>query len=398
MARRILLVAANSFVVAYALDAAISVLETVVRSGMGPTLLGPLRDFVAHVVVVASFAGLPLLALTPRLPLSVFLPLILSALWFLIGTPPVASHTTREAYGLVVCLIQLGITAAVLVRIRFLNGGNGWLFREPLFDGPLFSARYTLTYAVALLILAVPVTLLSLASAVTSAVESQTSGFVTFDSDGVLLDDRRYVHDEQEIRLIGMMHLGEPDTYRDIFTSFATGSTLVLAEGISDVQGVMNSTISYGGVARALGLEQQQYVTNYLSQNPEEEASDWPVVRRADLDASDFAPETIEGLERISRAWASESPLLALLTLIRRADEDPDIWTSLVEDILNRRNEHLVAEIDSSVGEYERIVIPWGALHMPTIEQAIQDRGFERVSSVRHRLISWATLLAVLAP
>jgi hypothetical protein len=193
------------------------------------------------------------------------------------------------------------------------------------------------------------------------------------------------------------MHLGEPDAYREIFAGFSSESTVVLAEGVTDEQGVMDGPISYEAVARTLGLEQQQYVTEYLSDDPDGAPPRWPEVRHADLDASDFAPETIEALERIGRVWAADSPFAAFVTLVRHADAEPEIWESLIEDLLHRRNEHLVATIDASLGEYERIVVPWGALHLPVIEYAVAERGFERISSDRHRLISWATLFAALA-
>jgi len=388
--------AANAFVIAYALDAALSSLEEAVRLATGSAHLGPLRNLVAEIVVVAAVLGLPLLALTPKLPPSVFLPLMLSTLWFLIGAPPVASLISGESYGLVFCSVQLGFAAAALMRIRSLNGGVGWLFREKLFDGPLFSPRYALVFATSLVVFSVPVGLLSLAYVATSEIETQTAGFVIFDADGVALSDRRYVLGKQEIRLVGMMHLGEPDAYRDIFTSFSSESTVLLAEGVSDVDGLMNDPLSYEGVARTLGLEQQQYVTEYLSGNPDETPPRWPEVRHADLDVSDFSPETVEALERIGRVWASDSPIPAFVKLILRAGEEPELWSSLAEDVLNLRNEHLVAAIDSSLGEYERIVVPWGALHLPAIEDAVRERGFEQISSEHHRLISWTTLAAAL--
>ena len=108
-------------------------------------------------------------------------------------------------------------------------------------------------------------------------------------------------------------------------------------------------------------------------------------------------PRVDEGLARIGRVWASETPTQEFLELVRHADEEPEIWNSLMEDILVRRNEHLIAAIDSNLAAYQRIVIPWGALHLPTIEAAIGERGFEQVSSAQHRLFSWATLFAALA-
>jgi hypothetical protein len=86
-----------------------------------------------------------------------------------------------------------------------------------------------------------------------------------------------------------------------------------------------------------------------------------------------------------------------LVTLVREAQDEPEMWQTLTEDILDRRNENLVAAIDSNLGEYALIVVPWGALHLPAIEDAIFARGFEPVSSVQHRLVTWVTLLAFLA-
>jgi hypothetical protein len=65
----------------------------------------------------------------------------------------------------------------------------------------------------------------------------------------------------------------------------------------------------------------------------------------------------------------------------------------LVErDILHLRNEHLLSEIEAALEEYERLVVPWGALHLPFIERAILERGFHPTASTRHRLISWGSV------
>jgi len=396
--RSALLTAGNAFVVAYAVDAAISILDTLLSLGAGITVLGPLRNVVAGAVVAAAFVGLVVLAITPRLPLSVFLPLVLSSLWFLIGAPPLALWIDAEVLFPLACAIQVAIAAGVLLRIRSLNGGRGWLLLPESIHGPAFSARHSISYAIGMLLVAVPAVVLSLLTSLTTQIEAHTSGFVVFDAQGVALEDRRYARGADEIRLVGMMHIGEPDAYRDIFESFVRESTVVLAEGISDDRGVMAKPLSYDGIARALGLEQQQYITSYLpSERGDHAAAQWPVVRNADLDASDFSPDTIAALERIRAVWASSTPLVAFAELVLDAEQEPELWASLVEDVLDRRNEHLVAQIDESLGEYERIVVPWGALHLPVIEAAVFDRGFEETSRVRHRLISWATLLAALA-
>jgi len=388
----------NAFVLAYAADAAISIADTLLSLGAGVTALGPLRNVVAMAVVLAALVGLVVLAATPRLPFSVFGPLVLSALWFLIGAPPLGLFLAADVLFPLACFLQGAIAAAAFLRIRALNGGRGWLLRPDALRGPGFSARHTLVFGGTLVLLAVPLVAFSLLSSVMAQIEAHTSGFVVFDADGVSLEDRRYVRGDDEIRLVGMMHIGEPEAYRGIFESFVRESTLVLAEGVSDDHGVMEQNLSYEGVARALGLEQQQYVTAYLPADENGERShEWPVVRNADLDASDFAPETLEALERIRRVWASDRPLVAFAELVLHAEQDSELWRAAIADILDRRNDHLVAQIDASLGEFRRIVVPWGALHLPVIEAAVVERGFEPTTSERHRLISWATLLAALA-
>ena len=47
--------------------------------------------------------------------------------------------------------------------------------------------------------------------------------------------------------------------------------------------------------------------------------------------------------------------------------------------------------------EFEHVIVPWGALHLPDIEEAILADGFEPTARNRHRLLSWATIAAALA-
>ncbi len=42
--------------------------------------------------------------------------------------------------------------------------------------------------------------------------------------------------------------------------------------------------------------------------------------------------------------------------------------TQVIQDILHSRNDHLVGEIQSSLKDYRRIIIPWGALHLTGVE------------------------------
>jgi len=154
----------NAFVLAYAADAAISIADTLLSLGAGVTALGPLRNVVAMAVVLAALVGLVVLAATPRLPFSVFGPLVLSALWFLIGAPPLGLFLAADVLFPLACFLQGAIAAAAFLRIRALNGGRGWLLRPDALRGPGFSARHTLVFGGTLVLLAVPLVAFSLLS------------------------------------------------------------------------------------------------------------------------------------------------------------------------------------------------------------------------------------------
>ena len=42
------------------------------------------------------------------------------------------------------------------------------------------------------------------------------------------------------------------------------------------------------------------------------------------------------------------------------------------------------------------MVVPWGALHLPAIEQAVLSWGFAETSRELHPLFAWSTIAAAL--
>ena len=99
---------------------------------------------------------------------------------------------------------------------------------------PAFAWRHSLRFGAALIALGPIAVAGYFALAITTWVEVATRGFIDFGLTGVSLADRHYERGGQEIRLVGMMHLGDPEAYRTIVRTFARESTIVLAEGVSD--------------------------------------------------------------------------------------------------------------------------------------------------------------------
>jgi hypothetical protein len=70
---------------------------------------------------------------------------------------------------------------------------------------------------------------------------------------------------------------------------------------------------------------------------------------------------------------------------------------SVNRDLILMRNEHLLAEIADSLEHYRRVVVPWGALHMPEVERKILAEGFTPSGSFSRRLLRYSTVLAALS-
>jgi hypothetical protein len=391
MKRGLLAWTGNVFIVGYALDAALSLVEQLLRDATGTTLLLEARNTLALGVLTLALLGLPALLITPRFAPSLFLPLVLSALWLNYGAAPLPLMLPAEALGLATVGLQLAIASGSLLRVRRLNSGRSWLLADETLPRPAFSLLHSLGVAAGYVFLLLPGGLIYAVVLFATWIQVGTEGFVSFDLGGVSLDDRRYERDDQEIRLIGMMHLGEASAYRDLVQSFVEESTVVLAEGVTDEEDILEAPLSYERAARALGLEPQEDIQSYLA-GPAGELPAWPVVQRADVDLHDFSPETLAWLDWASSIWASDRPLTAVMRIAGRISEGGRELAIVEYDILQRRNEHLLGEIEGALDDYEHIVVPWGALHLPYIEAAIEERGFDLTASERRRLLSWSTV------
>ena len=391
---------ANSVLALSAADAVVSTLDVLVQAASGVTWLSAPRSALAELALAALALSVPAMLATPRMPISVFVPLTLATFWLTFGAAPlplwIPSYAGVEAAR---CLLQLAAVAVAFAVVRARNGGRGiWLGdAEP--DQPAFTWRHSLVFAAGLATLG-PVLVLGYAAlSIATEIQVMSHGFVHVGLDGVSLDDRYYQRDGREIRLVGMMHIGDPERYRALTRSFARESTVVLAEGVSDEGGRLASSLHYGKAARAIGLAPQENLESYLveGEGPDATASEWPVVRRADIDASQFTPDTIETIRWASAVWEAEDLPTALRRIVEGARElGPERSRAFFADVVDRRNEHLIGELERALGEYERVVVPWGALHLPGIEETVLSWGYVETSRVQHPLFAWSTVVAAL--
>lgn len=383
---------ANFYLFAYAVDAGVSLLHDLLRGVGVPPGIPELRNLIAALVVAASLLLFVWMALSPRWPKRVFLPPVLFVFWWIFGGFPMPlladSPTELATMGSV---IQVGVAAAAFLAVRHRTGGRS-RFIEDDFVGPAFRATHTLLYSLGTGVVLLPFLMATSVMIFVTTLEDRTGGFVDFQRDGVHLTERVYGREDRRVTLVGMMHIGRGQSYRELFESFAEPSTVILQEGVTDHEGRLESGLDYEPLARALGLDVQLDPREVYGIDEEtgESESEWPHVRHSDVDLAEFSEESIGFLAATSSLFAHEDPGEGLREFRDYVDAaSPETWVRVEEDVLTSRNRVLIDAIDAALPEYENVVVPWGALHLPEVEEAVREREFVLRSTEKHLLFRW---------
>ena len=393
-----LVVLANCFLIAFAADAGISLLHDLLRGVGVPPGLAELRTLVAVSVLVASPIYFVWMALSPRLPKSVFLPPVLFCGWWVVGGFPVSLVAESPAeYALIGSALQVVLAATAFLVVRRRTGGR-WLLGEAELAGRGFRFLNTLGFAAASVLLGVPFLFIQLLASAVTAIEARTEGFIDFDRDGVSMTERVYTKDDRKIHLVGMMHIGAGDAYRDLYATFERESTVLLQEGVTDRDGRLTAGLDYEPLARALGLDVQLDPQEVLGHDDDPDAENWPHIVHADVDLAEFSQESIDFLDATAAMFTSADVSVAFAEFQEFLDgSDSETWQRIEEDVIRKRNRVLIQALDESLETYERIIVPWGALHLPEVEAEVLARGFRPGATRQHLLFRYASILTALA-
>ena len=388
----------NAVLVLYATDGLLSLADHLLQGTSGATFLARPRNLVAVVTLLAMGLVWILLAVTPRLPKRFFVaPLAFSA-WWALGGPPLPlvlkSPQGRDALGIAGELAS-GALAFLLVRYAY----GRYRLDPARLVGPAFRFRSSAGFLLFHLLLVPPLIAASVVCRAASQIEQMTAGFVTFHGREIRIHERRYRRGDREVRLVGMMHLGEADSYRELFRSFRGPSTVVLEEGVSDQDRLLRQPLSYAAAATALGLSTQPEVEGVLDEDEVEvEEGQMPDVRNADVDLREFHPETIAFLEFAAAVWSAQGPgeaIAKLRTFAGRGDAGALLSTA-GDDILTLRNRRLLDAIGEALDSYRCVIVPWGALHLAGIEAALKEQGFVGEAAGSRTLLRYATVVQAL--
>lgn len=374
----------NFFLLLYLLDAELSIVDETL-SLISTSHLTDLRMLLANLVLLLSLPMYLSIGIRNRLPKRLFLPLPLYVLWCPLSIWFIPSLIESKPFGLVIALVQLALFALPLRHIRS-HGGQSFLLTNDMLT-PQDAAEKPWGFLAASVVV-IPVTFILFGFASLNAyIEAGTAGFVHFRPNGLYMTEKVYRKDNKTIRLIGMIHVGEKEYYDNLVKSISSSSTVVLAEGVSDEKGVLKNRFTYGKVASLLGLTSQDKVhfKGRLVDDEEDKDSgregngEVPDIIRADVDLSTFTPTTIHFLNVLGRYLTTGTSVVQQLTAFydwEQKNFTPEMNEIVMNDILYGRNKEVVAHLDKALPQYQTIVIPWGALHMAGIEEAVVKRGF----------------------
>jgi hypothetical protein len=152
-------------------------------------------------------------------------------------------------------------------------------------------------------------------------------------------------------------------------------------EGVSDNRNLLTNKVSYKRAATSLGLAEQVREFNPSRGEPV----------RADVDVEQFAKNTIDLLNLVTLVHA-KGLNAATVPQLMQYSPPPHSEEQLFDDLLKKRNRHLLGEIQARLAQSENLIVPWGAAHMPGIAKEIQKAGFRLVDTRDYVVIRFGSV------
>jgi len=361
-------------------DAVVSLVDDSLILFFDVHLLTVIRGMVFLFAMLLAIAVYGLIGLTPMIPKRLFIPVTLfNPLAGLVAIPAmIFAFDWIQQVTWIISLSQVIFGLWILHRVQ-----GGFKFRwPPVGENQLAARRFSwLNLSVFVLVNAfvlLPTVVVYLALSAALAVDHFSDGFLALRPGGLTVQVRNYVRtDGKTIQLIPMSHVGESAFYRRVSQSFPTNATILL-EGVTDNRNLLTNKITYKRMATSLGLAEQEQ---------EFQPSCGELVQ-ADVDVEQFATNTIDFMNLVMLLHARGVNAGNVLKLMQYSPP-PDFYEQLLDDLLRKRNQHLMKQIQSRLEESENLIVPWGAAHMPEIAREIQKSGFRLDETQDYKVISF---------
>lgn len=227
------------------------------------------------------------------------------------------------------------------------------------------------------------------------ASKSLLGHYVQFSFQGINLVERVFEKDDQRVHLIGMMHIGDGTFYTDLNrrmrTAPETGRRLVLTEGVADAQGILpegfKSGETYAKLAAALGLKPQNApqkpgpASRQSAPSGARTRINGVTFQNADIDVSALDERHKTVLVAILDMLDVDN-MSELLLAQPEGITGRDVELLLFDGLLGQRNDVLMDHLAESGPGFSEVFIPWGAAHLPDIEQRLLGLGYTQQDEV----------------
>jgi hypothetical protein len=376
--RQVLAFLLSLCLVLFLADAVVSLVDESLILLFDLRVLAVVRGTVFFFTLLMAVVVYGLMGLTPMIPKRLFLPVVLFSPVTTLALIPLAIYFYGwfEQLIWVISLCQLIFGLGILYWVQ-----GGFRLRWPLVAESRLGSRgfswLNLSGFLGLnLFVVLPAVVVYLAVSASLAVGHFSRGFLALRPGGFTVQVRDYVRDDgKRIQLVPMAHVGEADFYQKLSQSFPTNA-VVLMEGVTDNNNLLTNRITYTRMATSLGLTEQH----------EEFHPAKAEIVMADVDVGQFTTNTIGFLNLVMlihmKGLNAENLLKAL-----QFTPPPHFEEQLFDDLLGKRNRHVVGEIRARLPQSARLIVPWGVAHMPGIEAEIQASGFRLDGSREYAVI-----------
>ena len=365
--QRVLAVLLSVFLGIFLADGIISLVDDSLIVFFDIHALSFLRAIVFFFAIAMAVLTYCLIGLIPSIPKRQFLPLTLFNLVAGFLMIPCIIYFYRRipqaAWIISVCQVALGL--GVLFWLQ-----GGFKFRWAMvpssrLNGRSFSWRHLLVFLLVNVLVLLPVAIFYCVGCAALAVDHFSDGFLTLRPAGLTVQARTYVRKPGEtIQLYPMAHVADSAFYGKLSQSFPTNS-IILMEGVTDEKELLTNKITYKRMAQSLGVAEQQ---------KEFQPTHGEIVR-ADVDVEQFTASTIDVLNLVM-LFHSKGMTPEVVAKLSQFSPPSHFEDQLLDDLIHKRNQHLLGEIYSRLSDSENIIVPWGVAHMPEIAREIQKSGF----------------------
>ena len=376
--RQLLLILLSLCLGLFLADAIISLVDDSLILLLDIRLLTAVRGVVWLFSLLMAIVIYGLMGLTPLIPKRLFLPLTLFNPLAMLFTVPVAIYfygwLQQSSWAISFCQVILGLS--ILYRVR-----GGITLRWPLVaENQLRSRRFSWLNLSAFLLVnlfvLLPAVMVYLAVCAALAVDHFSEGFLALRPGGFSVQVRKYVRaDGKTVQLVPMAHIGEANFYRQLSQSFPTNS-VVLMEGVTDNSNLLTNKITYQRMATSLGLAEQEKEFNPVQVE----------MVMADVDVEQFNTNTI-GVLNLAMLFHVRGVNAETVLTVLRFSTPPHFEQQLVEDLLRKRNRHLLEELRARLPQSDTLIVPWGVAHMPGIAEGLRASGFRLGETREHTVI-----------